>query len=467
MDETRTVAEWIVNAKYGDFPQETIDCAKGLLLKTVTGMVIGSREPIGKAITNYLSRTAGPPVAGVTGGAFRTTVEDAAYAHGVFAHASELEDDEFPPTGDGHGNYWSFPAILSLAEDCFSDGREIIVSAILSWEILSRLTRAACAKNVEGKMEYTVANHTGISTASYNGTVSAAVGAARLLKLGVDQARNALSLSVSHAAGKVAQLGFDAHFIESGLSCRTGIQSAIFAREGLTGRPDILERPDGVFGPIWSEGKVDVEVMTRDLGKPPFSIHNVEFKKYGCCNLMHSTNDNVLKVVEEHDLKPEDVESIEVGVTRVGDKFCNRPEPATPTEARFSYQFAAAEVLLRRKIDYSTFSEKRLADADIREEAKKVKVFIPEEWPPMGHPGSRIVVTLKNGEKIESEIPAQLGHPLNPLSLEQITEVSKNFLDVYLDPDQTELVLETMATLEERRDIRTMMDMLTYFHVTH
>lgn len=467
MDETRKVAEWIVNAKYGDFPQETIDCAKGLLLKTVTGMVIGSREPIGKTITNYLSRTAGPPVAGVTGGAFRTTVEDAAYAHGVFAHASELEDDEFPPTGDGHGNYWSFPAILSLAEDLFCDGREIIVSAILSWEILSRLTRAACAKNVEGKLEYTVANHTGISTASYNGTVSAAVAAARLMNLNAEQTQNALSLSVSHAAGKVAQLGFDAHFIESGLSCRTGIQSAIFAREGLTGRPDILERPDGVFGPVWSEGKVDVEVMTKDLGKPPFSVHNVEFKKYGCCNLMHSTNDNVLKVVEEHDIKPEDVESIEAGVTMVGDKFCNRPDPATPTEARFSHQFAAAEVLLRRKIDYSTFSEKRLADADIREVAKKVKLFIPEEWPPMGHPGSRIVVTLKNGKKIESEIASQLGHPLNPLSLEQVTNVSKNFLEVYLDPQQCDLVLETMATLEERPDIRTMMDMLTYFHVTH
>ena len=122
---------------------------------------------------------------------------------------------------------------------------------------------------------------------------------------------------------------------------------------------------------------------------------------------------------------------------------------------------------MRRKIDYSTFSEKRLADADIREVAKKVKIFIPKEWPPMGHPGSRIVVTLKNGKKIESEVASQLGHPLNPLTLEQITDVSKNFLEVYLDPQQCDLVLETMATLEERPDIRTMMDMLTYFHVTH
>ena len=97
---TRIVSDWIANAEYGDFPQETIDTVKGLLLKTATGMVIGAREPIGKVITNYLARTAGPPVAGVTGGGFLTTVEDAAYAHGVFAHASELEDDEFPQTGD-------------------------------------------------------------------------------------------------------------------------------------------------------------------------------------------------------------------------------------------------------------------------------------------------------------------------------------------------------------------------------
>ncbi len=462
---TQKVAEWIVDAKYGDFPQETIDYAKGLLLKTVTGMVIGAREPIGKTVTNYIARTAGPGVAGVTGGGFKTTIEDAAYAHGVFAHSSELEDDEFPKTGDGHGNFWSYPAILSLGEALFSSGRELIVSAVESWEILSRLTRAACAKNTEGNIiDNTVAAVTGISTASYNGTISTTVAAARLMGLNAIQTQHALSLSVSHAAGKVAQLGFDAHFIESGNSCRTGVQSAIFARDGLTGRPDIFERPDGVFGPVWHEGLVDVEVMTKDLGKAPYAVHNVEFKKYGCCNLMHATNDNVLEVVEANDIKAEDIEKIEVGVTMAGDRFCNRANPQSPTEARFSYQFAAAEIVLKRKIDYSTFSEKRLADSDIRELAKKVEVFIPEEWPTMGHPGSKIIVTLKDGKKLENEVDAQLGHPLRPLSLNQITSVSKNFLDVYLTSDQTDLVLETMANLEDQADIKSMMHMLTFFH---
>jgi hypothetical protein len=82
----------------------------------------------------------------------------------------------------------------------------------------------------------------------------------------------------------------------------------------------------------------------------------------------------------------------------------------------------------------------------------------------MGHPGSKIIITLKNGEKIENEVESQLGHPLRPLSLDQITDVSKNFLEVYLNNQQVDLVIDTMANLEERSDIRSMMDMMTNFH---
>ena len=83
----------------------------------------------------------------------------------------------------------------------------------------------------------------------------------------------------------------------------------------------------------------------------------------------------------------------------------------------------------------------------------------------MGHPGSKIIITLKNGKKIENEVASQLGHPLRPLSLNQITDVSKGFLEVYLDNRQIDLVLNTMANLEEKSDIRSMMDMLTNFHI--
>ena len=45
---TKQLCEWILKASYSDLPEETVDCTKGLLLKSVTGMVVGSREPLGK-----------------------------------------------------------------------------------------------------------------------------------------------------------------------------------------------------------------------------------------------------------------------------------------------------------------------------------------------------------------------------------------------------------------------------------
>ena len=120
MDETRKIAEWIVNAKYGDFPQETIDCAKGLLLKTITGMVIGAREPIGKTITNYLARKAGlrapmPPSKGIghgdlvgvggqtlAAGAITFVRADLDEGGGV-AVIGVIQDDGLPAAGIGPG----------------------------------------------------------------------------------------------------------------------------------------------------------------------------------------------------------------------------------------------------------------------------------------------------------------------------------------------------------------------------
>ena len=82
----------------------------------------------------------------------------------------------------------------------------------------------------------------------------------------------------------------------------------------------------------------------------------------------------------------------------------------------------------------------------------------------MGHPGSKIIITLKNGKKIENEVTSQLGHPSRPLTLDQITDVSKNFLEVYLNNRQVDLVIDTMTNLEDKSDIRSMMDMMTNFY---
>jgi len=113
---TRELSEWILKASYSDLPDETVEFTKGLLLKTVAAMAVGSREPLGKKVIKYVSRVGGLPEVGVVGAGFRTSVESAAFANGTLAHAPEMEDVHFFPNNEAVGTCWMFPAVLTLGE---------------------------------------------------------------------------------------------------------------------------------------------------------------------------------------------------------------------------------------------------------------------------------------------------------------------------------------------------------------
>lgn len=455
MSVTTDLSEWILKASFSDFPDETVDCTKGLLLKSVTGMVVGSREPLGKKLITYLSGVGGSPEAGVVGAGFRSSVENAALAHGTFAHASELEDDEFFETGDAVGNYWVHPAIFPLAEKLLSSGREVVEALVVSSEVASRLAEAA---------PY-FGRRRGQCTPAWIGPVAVTAAAARLLDLSVEQTENALSIAASHCTSLADQLGFDAHFIEAGHSCRTGLLSAILAKAGATGRPDIIGKPEGLYSPLLLEepGAVNFNVITDGLGKPPFRVHNLEIKKFSACNLTHSSVDALTLLVQEHSIKEEDVERVEAEVTQLDAWFCDRPFPDKLSEARFSYSYLLGEVLLRGKVDYGTFiAKEKLTDPKFHEIQSKIKLIVREDWSP-GYKGARVTVVKKNGEKLVKHLDAFSGHPTMPLSLEQVTDVCRSFLDAILREDQRKRVEELCLNVEKLVDIRELMNILTFF----
>ncbi|MFC1926538.1 MmgE/PrpD family protein [Chloroflexota bacterium] len=449
MGVTRELSEWIVKASYRDFPEDAVSAAKVLLLKTIVGMVVGSREPLGRKVIIYLSGVGGVPEAGVVGGGFRTSVENAAFAHGTFAHASELEDDSVPDT---IGDYWIFPAIFSLGEKLVSSGREIVEAAIVSWEAGQKMCRAA-----HGEIS-------GLSC-TWFGVVATAVAAAKLLKLNVDETTNALSIAASHSCGLLAQTGFDAHFIESGHTCRAGVQSAILAQAGMTGVPDVLERRDGLYAEVWfRKNNVDFNAITDWIGKPPYDVGNVMIKKFPCCLVLHAAIDALMMLVQENDIKYEDVERVDAEVPEWGRYFCDRPVPNNLGDARFSYYHVLGEILLRGKVDLSTFTnEENLFDPRHREAQGKIRVIVPADWPKEVYEGARVTVVKKDGQKLVKHLDASIGSAKYPLTLEQVRDVSRPYLDAFLEERHRDRVEEIVLNLEKQVDILELMDMLTFF----
>jgi len=144
--------------------------------------------------------------------------------------------------------------------------------------------------------------------------------------------------------------------------------------------------------------------------------------------------------------------------------YCDRPLPDTFGAARFSFQFVMAEVLLRGKVDYSTFqTEAKLFDPKFREAENKVKVVVREDLPE-GYKGARVTIINKDGQKLVKDLEAFPGHPTNPLTLEQIKDVCRPFFDMVLREEQRNRVEELTLNMERLADVRELMNILTFFN---
>lgn len=460
MESTKKMVDWALKASLDDFDAATLDYTKRLLLKTIAGMVAGAKEPVGQNVINYLKIAGGSDQAGIFGAGFKSSVENSALALGTFAHASELEDDRFPGP---IGTYWVFPAFYSLGEWLGSSGREIMEAAIVSWEVDWRMAKAGPAWHMAER---------GLVTNAWFGAVAVAAGAARMLKLNTEQTLNAMSIAASQAAGLVCQLGWDAHFIESGHSCRAGLLSAFLAQGGATGRGDFLERPDGIYGPIWELGKVDISALSKDLGQPPYDINNVWIKKYPSCYGTHMPLDALMLLIKEHGFTYGDVDKIEVEV----DQFCsvglNRLHPQDMGQARFSLQYTLAEFLVNGSISLESFNQwDKLDDPVLKEVQTKVSIYTPDEWNKTDGTasiagdlfayGAAVIVTLKDGRVLKKFLPKPIGHPDDPLSYDQVREMCRPFIDEFVGDANGDTIAAMTADMENLKDIKEMMSILT------
>jgi len=451
---TTAVANWVASTSYSEFPEETTTFAKALLLKTITGMVAGSREPIAKILNTYYAEQGGAPEAGVVAGGFRTTVEHAAYCNATFAHASELEDNEMPSITSA---YWMFPALFPMAQKQVSTGRELIEAAVITWEVASRYCRAG-----PGWMYMQV--H--MCPPSWFGPLGVAAGASKLLKLDAQRTEHAITIAGSWASG-LGQAGCDAHFLESGHSASTGVQSALFAKAGATGELGRLERSGGsLYSPVLSFGKTDMSIIDANLGKPPYLINQACIKKYSACTFAHTSIDALGLIMKENKLRHQDIEYVETALSELGHLAVGtHPEPVDLQGARFSVEYLLAEVMLNGAISVGTFTDSAVLTDPARVAAKaKVRVKKHPDFVYQS-PAAEVTVLTSNGKRYVKRLESWLGSPEYPLSTEQIRAVCRPYLEHMLPSSVCDRIEELVLGLDKQPDILELMDILTYTRV--
>src|SRR3972149_3872144 len=205
-----------------------------------------------------------------------------------------------------------------------------------------------------------------------------------MLKFNPEQMINALGVAAFLAPGAIeSKFSFTppANFNKSGdmgWFCQGGIMAALCVRNGYVGDPSILDGPRGLSGMLGAL-QFDYETFTADLGKKWYIVEAV-YKPSPPCRWFHNATRLLEKIVREHDLKPEDIEKINVkthplGVTLPTYKAADRWWESEGKElwfSQFSLSYALACTVYRITPGPEWAKEETLRSPEIAEMTRKV-----------------------------------------------------------------------------------------------
>lgn len=453
MGITEKLANFVVGTRVDMMPAEAIAKTKEATLDSLGVILSAVNDPIGKIMIQYVKGTGGAPEAGVVGGGFRTSAESAALANGTMSHALDYDDTGLSV---GHPSICVVPTALSLGEKLKSSGKEILEALIVGYE-------------VEGKIgfgsKYSQADR-GIHGSPLFGTLGAAAVAAKLLQLDVTQVRTAFGIAASQVAGLLKNAGTMTKPLHAGNACRSGIVSAMLAKEGFTSDLNIIETPKGYGDTFMGQGNFDEEKMVKSLGQPFHIISpGVAVKKYPCCMLTHRALDGIFELIFKHNIGVEQVEKVIVGVPEI--TFPLQPDAHTGFEGKFCLPYNMAAALVDRRVDLRSFTDEMVQRPVIREVMSKVELQVRKDVPIYSgstlpwRAGNPITIRLRDGMVYENQVNVPRGSPGAPLTVEELSDKYRDCAKGVLSQEQTDRSIKLLLTLEELKDIGELMKVVT------
>jgi 2-methylcitrate dehydratase PrpD len=341
---------------------------------------------------------------------------DAALANGMLSHALDFDDTH--PAAIMHSSAVNVPAALALAEAKKLSIEEMLSALVLGYEISARLGRLG-----PGPFQ----DH-GFQSTSVLGTFASVFIAARLMRVDVQTARNAMGVAGSMAAGLMEYLSdaSDTKQMHPGWAAQSGIRAVQLAAAGLTGPATVFEGRFGVFK-SYAQLNIDPQQVLGFDGTR-FEVEEMAPKPYPACLCVHPLVQAALELRKRGVLTAERIDAIESidcevpqwYVNLIFDPIEQKADPRNAYEGRFSGPYCIARTVLDGKIGVADFSPEKIADPRIRPISAKVRYQVkpfaefPESFP------ARIRVTSRNGDVEEAFIPHNLGSYRNPMGADGI-----------------------------------------------
>lgn len=374
--------------------------------------VLGAKAAPGVAMQAY-GRTLAAGLAHAIGTG-RLQAESAALVNGSFGNV--LEMDDIHRTSVLHPGPVVIPAALAHAEAHGAGAADFLDALIRGYEVVIRIGASV------GLGHYRYFHNTATC-----GPFGAAAAVGSLLHLTPEQMVHALG-NAGTVTGGLWQVRLEnamSKQFHTGHAARAGLVAADMAKHGFTGPAQILEGPLGLYAAMCPDAKP--AEITADSGGP-WKVYDTSFKPWAACRHSHATIDAALLLRQK--VKPAEVKRLTVRTYRDAKTFCDRPEPRTVVDAKFSLQHAAAVVLHDGPPVLASFELPAIARPELAAFRPRVTVEIDDRFNTAypHHYGAGLVADTTDGRTIEVAVKDALGDPGNPVDDDRVVAKARELM---------------------------------------
>jgi 2-methylcitrate dehydratase PrpD len=300
----------------------------------------------------------------------------------------------------------------------------------------------------------------GMHSSGTVGTFGAYAAAAKLLGLKDDRLRSGFGIAASFAAGIRCNFGTMTKPLHVGRAAENGVTAALLAARGFTADPEALDGPWGFYAV--HGGGVNAEKASQGFGKTWSIVEpGVSIKPYPCGVLTHPTIDLMLKLVTEHDLKPDDIEAVRVYAGSNILKPIRYPLAANHLQAKFSLPAALAMIALVRRAGKREFSDAFVGSDAMQRMQRRISTHLDPDIENMGFDKmrSRIAIRTKEGRALEGWADERYrGGPENPLSDAALEAKVRSCCEGVLAEDRQRTLIETAWSIARLKDAAVLME---------
>jgi 2-methylcitrate dehydratase PrpD len=410
---TRSVAEFICGTPRGSIPPSVRRLATRSILDAIGLALAGNVAASGAIVRAYLADLGCGGPATVIGWSETTSPRFAAFANGIAIHADDYDDTQLAVKPDRvyglltHPTAPVLPAVLAVAEAAGSGGADLLDAYIVGTEVEMKVAEAIDPRHYRD----------GFHSTGTIGPIGAAAAVARLRAADETTTGRALGIAASQSAGLRESFGTMTKPFHAGRAAESGVVAVDLAMRGWTAAENILEAPRGFFRA--AGGGYDAASIEGALGRPwSFDSPGVSIKPHPSGSLTHPGMRVMLRLIEEHDIKPEQVRRVRVGTNRNMPNALIHHRPRTELNAKFSMEFCMAILLLERKAGLAQFTDEVVARDDVQRLIERIDFGVHPEAEAAGYEKMTTIVEVEllDGRVVGGRADFGKGSPADPMS---------------------------------------------------